>query len=124
MPTSDLIAEGYTTIAIVSPTCHVHRKYQSSRISTNKEKGNKDMKTESRITFLTTRQVAAKLAVSRKQVIRWVKGAGLPSYQIGRDFRFVESEIDEWIERHKYRTEFDAELLSEYLQNSKTKKRT
>ncbi|MCL4540049.1 MAG: helix-turn-helix domain-containing protein [Bacteroidetes bacterium] len=98
-----------------------HNKYQASRILTNIEKNN--MKKESHVTFITTRQVAEKLCISRKQVIRWIRGAGLPSYQIGRDFRFIESEIDEWIEHHKYRTEFDSRLLDDHFQPIERKKR-
>lgn len=85
--------------------------------------GRRNMKKESSITFISTREVAEKLSVSRKQVIRWMRGAGLPGYQIGRDFRFIESEIDQWIAQHKYRSEFDNKLLDGRFQPLKKKNR-
>ena len=55
---------------------------------------------------MNTMEVAEKLHVHRKLVIRWVRNVGLPCYKFGKEFRYRESEIDEWIERHKHQRGF------------------
>ncbi|ORL76418.1 helix-turn-helix domain-containing protein [Prescottella equi] len=48
-------------------------------------------------TYLSTEDVAAKLQVVTKTVRRLVNVEGLPAHRVGRSFRFVESEVDNWI---------------------------
>ena len=71
------------------------------------------MKEGQGVQLLTTRQVAAKLGVHHKLVIRWIKNLSLPCYRFAKEYRFVEAEIDSWIEQHRHRSAFDAKRLVE-----------
>lgn len=48
-------------------------------------------------TVLTTVQCAELLQVHPKVVGRYVKSRGLPAHRIGREFRFLQSEVIAWI---------------------------
>lgn len=71
------------------------------------------MESKPEIRLLTTKQVASKLGVHYKLVLRWVRNLGLPSYRFGKEFRYREDEIDQWIEKFKHRNEFDPDRLAD-----------
>ena len=48
--------------------------------------------------YLTTKQLEEKYQVNAVTIWRWRK-AGLPSFNIGRNVRFDEKAVNEWIEK-------------------------
>lgn len=50
---------------------------------------------------LTTAQVADLLQVHVKVVGRYVRTRGLPAHRIGREYRFLKSEVIAWIAERK-----------------------
>lgn len=73
--------------------------------------------------LLSTKEVAAKLGVHHKIVLRWVRNLSLPCFRFGKEFRFDESEVEAWVEKFRHRSQFDPEEIArEFLK--KTKKRT
>ncbi len=51
--------------------------------------------------LLSTKDVAHKLSVHPKLVIRWIKNLSLPAYRFSKEYRFDEKEIDDWIQKHR-----------------------
>lgn len=51
--------------------------------------------------LLTRIQVAEMLSVDEKTVYRWAKDGKLPSVQMGRVVRFLESDVDAFIAQHR-----------------------
>ncbi len=50
--------------------------------------------------YITLVELKQSLKISRATIDRWRK-EGMPSYKIGNGVRFIESEVFEWIEKHK-----------------------
>jgi excisionase family DNA binding protein len=48
--------------------------------------------------LLTARQVAEKLGFEPATIVRWTRERKLPGYRCGRALRYIEAEIDEWLE--------------------------
>jgi len=48
--------------------------------------------------YLTLKQICELLQVGKRTVYTYIK-QGMPCYKIGRDWRFVEEEVDEWIKQ-------------------------
>lgn len=61
---------------------------------------------------MTTREVAEKLRVHPKLVLRWIKNLNLPCYRMAKEFRFDEGEVDKWIEEHRHENTFYTKWLS------------
>jgi excisionase family DNA binding protein len=55
--------------------------------------------------FLSARQVAKMLGVSRKWVYVSAREGKLPSYRFGGVLRFRRSEIETWVQEHAHGTE-------------------
>jgi excisionase family DNA binding protein len=52
--------------------------------------------------FITARDVAKMLGVSRKWVYQSAHDGTLPSYRFGGAIRFRRSEIEEWVRHHAH----------------------
>jgi excisionase family DNA binding protein len=51
--------------------------------------------------WVTVDDVATHLGVTRDSVYRWMSKKGLPAHQVGRRWRFLLSEVDEWVRSGK-----------------------
>ena len=52
--------------------------------------------------FLTVAEVAARMRVSKMTVYRLVHGGDLPAVRVGRSFRVLEKDVDEYLRRSFY----------------------
>ena len=52
--------------------------------------------------FLTVAEVAAMMRVSKMTVYRLVHGGELPAVRVGRSFRVLESDVDEYLRKSFY----------------------
>jgi excisionase family DNA binding protein len=52
--------------------------------------------------FLTVAEVAAMMRVSKMTVYRLVHGGDLPAVRVGRSFRVLESDVDEYLRKSFY----------------------
>lgn len=52
--------------------------------------------------FLTTDGLAYYLAVNLRTVYRLIKGEGLPTIKVGRQYRSRDYEIETWLNEHRY----------------------
>ena len=50
--------------------------------------------------FLTTRQLAKELNVTRQTIINWVNAGKLPHYNLGKMFRFDLDEVMKTLEKY------------------------
>ena len=50
-------------------------------------------------TWLTVEQIAAHLQVSKETVYRWLDRGRIPAHRVGKQWRFLITEIDEWVKR-------------------------
>ena len=57
------------------------------------------MRSEER--WVSVQDVADHLGVAKDTVYRWIEERGLPAQRAGRLFRFMLSEIDEWVRQDK-----------------------
>src|SRR5262245_55493827 len=53
--------------------------------------------------LLTTRDVMQLLNLSRTKVWQLVTSGELPAYKLGGDYRYIRSEIMEWVKKHRVR---------------------
>ncbi len=53
-------------------------------------------------TFLTVAEVAARMRVSKMTVYRLVHGGELPAVRVGRSFRVLEKDVDEYLRKSFY----------------------
>jgi excisionase family DNA binding protein len=53
-------------------------------------------------TFLTVAEVAARMRVSKMTVYRLLHGGDLPAVRVGRSFRVLESDVDEYLRKSYY----------------------
>ncbi|MCL4305870.1 helix-turn-helix domain-containing protein [bacterium] len=51
--------------------------------------------------FIGARDAAKQLGLSVPTLYRYIKTEGLPCFRIGGSYRFRQSELDEWIEKHR-----------------------
>jgi putative resolvase len=54
-------------------------------------------------TYFTVGEVAERLKVSHMTVYRWIKAGSLGAYKLGGEFRITERDIDEFLERRRFR---------------------
>ena len=59
---------------------------------------NQDKKSTSE-NLLTTKEASAYLKIAPRTVYRYIKKHDLPAFKLGREWRFVRSELDKWIMR-------------------------
>ena len=52
--------------------------------------------------FLTVAEVAGMMRVSKMTVYRLVHGGDLPAVRVGRSFRVLESDVDEYLRKSFY----------------------
>jgi excisionase family DNA binding protein len=52
--------------------------------------------------FLTVAEVAAMMRVSKMTVYRLVHGGDLPAVRVGRSFRVLEEDVDEYLRKSFY----------------------
>jgi excisionase family DNA binding protein len=52
--------------------------------------------------FLTVAEVAAMMRVSKMTVYRLVHGGDLPAVRVGRSFRVLEADVDEYLRKSFY----------------------
>ena len=50
--------------------------------------------------YLKMRDVCKYLAVTNETISKWIRNAGMPAHKIGKQWLFVEQEIDSWIVGH------------------------
>ncbi len=75
------------------------------------------------MTFLTTDQVAEKLQMNRKVIARKTRAGELPAYKIGKEWRFVESEVDEFVLAHRFEPGDSVdEVVSEIIEGIRKRK--
>lgn len=70
------------------------------------------MKLQPGTKLMSTGEVADKLGVHRKLVLRYVKNLGLPAYRFGKEFRYIEAEVDAWIQNFRHEEDFDPDALA------------
>ena len=56
----------------------------------------------SEVKFLTVAEVAAVMRVSKMTVYRLVHGGELPAVRVGRSFRVLEADVDEYLRKSFY----------------------
>lgn len=56
----------------------------------------------SEVRFLTVAEVAAMMRVSKMTVYRLVHNGDLPAVRVGRSFRVVEDDVDEYLRKSFY----------------------
>ena len=49
--------------------------------------------------WLTVEQIAAHLQVSKETVYRWLDRGKIPAHRVGKQWRFLANEVDEWVLR-------------------------
>lgn len=49
--------------------------------------------------WLTVEQIAAHLQVSKETIYRWLDRERIPAHKVGKQWRFLASEVDEWVKR-------------------------
>ena len=47
--------------------------------------------------WLTVEQIAAHLQVSKESIYRWLEKGKIPAYRVGKQWRFLKTEVDEWV---------------------------
>ena len=49
--------------------------------------------------WMTVEQVAAHLQISKETIYRWLDREKIPAHRVGKQWRFLAPEIDEWVKR-------------------------
>lgn len=49
--------------------------------------------------WLTVEQISAHLQVSKETVYRWLDRGKIPAHRVGKQWRFLVGEVDEWVRR-------------------------
>ena len=62
----------------------------------------KELTSEKEERLLTLDEVAAFLHMNPMTLYLWVKDGKLPAFKIGKVWRFIKKEIDEWLKSQKY----------------------
>jgi excisionase family DNA binding protein len=47
--------------------------------------------------WLTVEQISAHLQVSKETVYRWLDCGRIPAHRVGKQWRFLTGEVDEWV---------------------------
>lgn len=47
--------------------------------------------------WLSVDEIAAHLGITRDSVYRWVVNRGMPGHRVGRRWKFLRQEVDEWV---------------------------
>jgi excisionase family DNA binding protein len=55
--------------------------------------------------YVTLREVAERLKVSRRTVYRWIKDGDLNAYKFANEYRITESDIKDFLKRRRTRPE-------------------
>ncbi len=53
--------------------------------------------------WLTLEQIAEYLQMSTSSIYKMAQAGKIPSYKVGRQWRFKKEEIDKWVERNKFK---------------------
>lgn len=70
--------------------------------------------------FLTTDQVAEKLQMNRKVIERKTRAGEIPAYKIGKEWRYVESEVEEFVLSKKHEPDDSVrEIVADVLEGFK-----
>ncbi len=51
--------------------------------------------------WVSLEEIAQHLAVSQDTIHRWIRNRGLPAHKVGRIWRFMVSEVNEWVRAGK-----------------------
>lgn len=49
--------------------------------------------------WLTVEQIAAHLQVSKETVYRWLERSMIPAHKVGKQWRFLTTEVNDWVLR-------------------------
>lgn len=49
--------------------------------------------------WFTVEQIAAHLQVSKETIYRWLEKGRIPAHRVGKQWRFLATEVDEWVKR-------------------------
>lgn len=49
--------------------------------------------------WYTVEQIAAHLQVSKETIYRWLDKGRIPAHRVGKQWRFLTTEVDEWVKR-------------------------
>lgn len=47
--------------------------------------------------WLTVKEIAEHLKVSKESIYGWVKNGSIPAHKVGKFWRFKASEVDKWV---------------------------
>lgn len=53
--------------------------------------------------WLTLEQIAEYLQMSTSSIYKMAQAGKIPSYKVGRQWRFKKEEIDKWVEHNKFK---------------------
>jgi len=53
--------------------------------------------------WLTLEQIAEYLQMSTSSIYKMAQAGKIPAYKVGRQWRFKKEEIDQWVEKNKFR---------------------
>ena len=51
--------------------------------------------------WYSTKEICAYLGVSRDTLLTWIAEKELPAHEVGRNWKFKPSEVDEWVKAGK-----------------------
>lgn len=49
--------------------------------------------------WFTVEQIAGHLQVSKETIYRWLEKGRIPAHRVGKQWRFLTNEVDEWVKR-------------------------
>ena len=47
--------------------------------------------------WLSVEEIAKHLSISKETVYRWVESGRMPAHKVGKQWRFLVSEVNEWV---------------------------
>lgn len=50
--------------------------------------------------YLKMRDVCDYFSVTNETICKWIRREGMPAHKIGKQWLFIQQEIDEWVVRH------------------------
>ena len=65
--------------------------------------------------LLDSNAVAERLGCSRQQVCKLARLGIIPSYKWGKEYRFKDTELEEWVENQRFQTTLDVSALEDFL---------
>ena len=51
--------------------------------------------------WLSVREIAAHLGVNRDTIYKWIERKKMPAHKVGRLWKFLGSEVDQWVKQGK-----------------------